>query len=265
MSIVILVGGNSAAGNPEHRYLVGEFVSHFGDQVTRVVTAEPVSRPVHQRLTRMLKRGNYRERIARLRYPGGYGPDAADLQQLLLPQETTPLMPGGDRCVHVDSHNGAACEAILDEDKPEVIVVYGTRIIRSNIFERASRITLNMHTGLSPFYRGDSTLFWPVYYDDPERLGVTVHELVASIDGGDIAATVPVVYQQGDREADLFAKGVKAGTAAYIDCVQSALNGTLTCQPQDLSQGREFSWTDRTVAAELQVLEHLDQWAASPS
>lgn len=265
MSIVILVGGASVQGNPEHRYLVSAFLERFGDNVTRVISAQPVVRPAGLRLKRMLKRGNYIERFARWRYPGGYGPDAADLQRLLLPAEQEPQMPDLARCVQVPSHNGPECEAILEADKPDVIVVYGTAIIRSNIFEKSGTITLNMHTGLSPYYRGDSTLFWPVYHDDAEHLGVTVHELVASVDGGAIAATSPVMYEVGDTEADLFAKGVKAGTALYLDAVQSALDGTLSCQPQELSQGREFRWIQRTVAAEKKVLAQLDRWASAKS
>lgn len=265
MSIVILVGGNSPQGNPEHRYLVNAFLHRFPDQITRVVSAEPLARPLGQRLKRLIKRGDYAERFARYRYPGGYGPDSAKLQELLLPEEREPIMPGGDRHVHVDSHNGAQCEAILDQDKPDVIVVYGTRIIRANIFERARLITLNMHTGLSPWYRGDSTLFWPVHNDEPDKLGVTVHELVASVDGGAIAATAQVAYERGDQEVDLFAKGVQAGTQLYLDCVQAALDGTLICQPQDLSLGREYSWRHRTVAAEKQVLERLSNWAQAAS
>jgi len=261
MSIVILVGGDAETGNPEHRYLVGAFLERFGNQVTRIVTAAPVKRPVTTRLKRLIKRGNFRERLARMRYPGGYGPDSQELQALLLPDELQPIMPGGERCIHVDSHNGRECQAILDADKPKVIVVYGTRIIKPCIFDRASIVTLNMHTGLSPFYRGDSTLFWPVYFNDPDNLGVTVHQLVASIDGGDIAATAPVHYDRGDSEADLFAKGVKAGTAVYLDAVQAALDNTLALQPQDLSQGKEFSWIHRTVAAERAVLKQLNSWA----
>lgn len=262
MSIVILVGGTSVEGNPEHRYLVGAFLDRFGDKVTRVVSAEPIVRPVGLRIKRMLKRGNYLERFARWRYPGGYGPDAAELQRLLLPEEPKPVMPGLARCVQVRTHNGPECEAILNEDKPDIIVVYGTSIIKSNIFEKAGIITLNMHTGLSPYYRGDSTLFWPVYHNDAEHLGVTVHELVASVDGGAIAATAPVMYETGDTEAQLFAKGVKAGTELYLDAVQAALDGTLNCQPQNLSLGREFRWIHRTVAAEKQVLAQLNQWAS---
>ncbi len=261
MSIVILTGGASAQGNPEHRYLVDAFLERFGHQVTRIITAEPVTRSLNERLLRTLKRGNYKERLARYRYPGGYGPSEQDLQKRLRPHETEPTMPGDARRSHVQSHNSAECKAILEQEKPSVIVVYGTRIIQRHIFECASIITLNMHTGLSPFYRGDSTLFWPVYYNEPEKLGVTVHELVESVDGGAIAATAPVNYDIGDTEADLFAKGVKAGTAIYLDCVAAALDNSLELTPQDLSAGQEFKWIDRTVASEQQVLAQLEQWA----
>ena len=259
-----MVGGSTAAGNPEHRYLVDAFIERFGELVTHVITAEPLKRPIGERLVRMLKRGNYRERLARFRYPGGYGPDEADLQRLLRPDEAEPTMPGGSRRVHVPDHNGPECEALLKKAKPEVIVVYGTRILRSNVFSQSRIITLNMHTGLSPWYRGDSTLFWPVYYDDHEKLGVTVHELVDSIDGGKIANTVRVKYETGDHEADLFAKGVIAGTAIYLEAVQSALDGTLRCKEQDLSLGREFRWKHRTVDAERKVLARLAVWEKTP-
>lgn len=260
VSIVILVGGSSPDGNAEHRFLVNAFLDHFGDSVTRIVTAEPVKRSFGTRLRRMLKRGNYAERLARWRYPGGYGPDPDDLQHLLEPGNRQAQMPGGSRRAHVPSHNSPECEAILTEDQPDVIVVYGTAIIRSNIFSKARIITLNMHTGLSPWYRGDSTLFWPVYFNEPDKLGVTVHQLVESVDGGAIAATAAVDYEPGDREAELFAKGVRAGTRLYLDSVAAALDGSLECQPQDLSIGREFRWKDRTVAAERQVIARFEQW-----
>jgi len=263
MSIVILVGGNSEHGNAEHRYLVRQFIDRFGDQVARVITAKPSARPMGTRIKRLLKRGNYAERLARAVYRGGYGPDPGKVQQLLLPEENTPLMPGADRLSVVSSHNGEACRALVHDAKPRVLVVYGTAILHAPIFSIASDITLNMHTGLSPYYRGDSTLFWPVYYNDPDLLGVTVHKLVESVDGGDIAATARVKYSPGDTEAHLFAKGVKAGTALYLDAVQQALDGTLICTPQDLSAGREFSWTHRTVAAERKVLAQLRSWESA--
>lgn len=262
MSIVLLVGGTSEHGNVQHRYLVGRFLEHFDEQISCIISARARQDPLGTRFKRMVRRGNYAERLARARYPGGYGPTEQALQSLLLPDESDPIMPGGKRCQVVDSHNSAQCEAILEQYKPTVIAVYGTAIIKANIFTRAQSITLNMHTGLSPYYRGDSTLFWPVYYNDPHNLGVTVHELVESVDGGAIAATAPVIYEPGDTEANLFAKGVMAGTQIYVQAVQQALEGTLTLTPQDLSLGREFRWIHRTVDAERRVIAQLQQWAA---
>lgn len=261
MSIVILLGGSDANGNAEHRYLAQQFLDRFGDKVSRIICANPPARPIHKRLQRLIKRGNFAERIARARYQGSYGPDAEHLRQLLLPEEQTPQMPGGDKVSVVTSHNSEHCQQLIAEAKPDVIVVYGTAIIHEPTFSLSKLITLNMHTGLSPFYRGDSTLFWPVYFDDPEHLGVTVHELVASVDGGDVASTAHIRYEKGDTEAHLFCKGVKAGTSLYLEAVEQALNGTLRCHPQDLSIGREFSWRHRTIAAEHQVLAQLRRWA----
>ena len=260
MSIVILVGGTSEHGNVEHRYLVTQMLQRFGDGISHIVTRRPPERPVHKRLQSMLKRGNFKERFARARFSGGYGPEACDLQPLLLPDETTAHMPGGDKVVVVSSHNGDDCQALIEAANPKVVVVYGTAIIRGPVLNLASQITLNMHTGLSPYYRGDSTLFWPVYYDDPSHLGVTIHKLAESVDGGDIAATARVDYEKGDTEAHLFAKAVKAGTSLYLKAVEDALEGSVKLTPQDLSTGREFRWQHRTVAAEHRVAETLSRW-----
>ena len=260
MSIVILVGGSCEQGNAEHRYLVTQFLEHFGDKVSQIITTRPTARPLRTRIRRLIKRGNYIERIQRARYKGGYGPEAHDVRKLLLPQETIAEMPGGDRVTMVSSHNSEECISLIRSMRPSVIVVYGTAILHEPIFDLASQVTLNMHTGLSPYYRGDSTLFWPVYFNDPERMGVTIHKLVASVDGGDIAATATVSYEPGDTEAHLFSKAVKAGTKLYLTAVEQALAGTLNCTAQDLSIGKEFSWLHRTVASEHKVLSQLAQW-----
>ena len=44
----------------------------------------------------------------------------------------------------------------------------------------------NIHGGLSPWYRGGVTHFWPSYLLEPEYTGMTLHELTNDIDGGGI-------------------------------------------------------------------------------
>ena len=261
MSIVILVGGTSSNGNAEHRYLVDAFLRRYGDKVTRIITCEPQPRPLITRVKRALKRGNYRERFARARFGKGYGPDGDLLAHCLFGDSAMDSMPGGEKISTVSSHNSTECVELLNAEQPEVIVVYGTAILKPHIFTKAKQVTLNMHTGLSPHYRGDSTLFWPIYYNDPDHLGVTVHKLVADVDGGDIVYTGLVEYQCGDGEAELFAKGVKVGTELYLQAVQDVFDSTIVYHPQDLSTGREFRWIHRTVDAEKTVLENLERWA----
>ncbi len=261
MSIVILVGGQSTEGNYEHRYLVQAFLQKFGDQVQQIITAEPEQRSIMTKIKRTLKRGQYRERVARAFYNKPYGPADDGLGRALFGNNRLEQMPGDDRKISVPSHNGPECDALLEKIKPDVIVVYGTRIIRSHIFQRARKATLNMHTGLSPFYRGDSTLFWPIYYNEPDRLGVTVHKLVTEVDGGDIVFTGKIDYTRGDTETELFAKGVQTGTKLYLQAVQNVLDNTIIYHQQDLSLGREFRWVNRTIAAERQVLATLECWA----
>lgn len=261
MSIVILVGGTSTDANPEHRYLVQHFLDHFGDQVTGIITTNPVRYTLKQKIQRQIKRGQYIERVRRFFYNRQHPSSLSTLETHLFTENAPHTVPGGDRVHAVSGHNAPDCIALLKKLAPDVIVVYGTAIIREQVVEQARIITLNMHTGLSPWYRGDSTLFWPVYYNQKDKLGVTVHQLAPTVDGGDIAYTGLVEYSVGDDEAAIFAKGVRIGTALYLQAVDEALAGTLTLHPQDLSVGREFRWIHRTVDAERKVKKTLREWA----
>ena len=261
MSIVILVGGRSREGNYEHRYLVEQFLQAFTDQVKCVITTDPVQRSVAEKIRRTLKRGNYAERVRRALYNRSHSFDESVMAETLFPQGAPQQMPGAERVTVVPGHNSDECAQLIKKLDPEVIVVYGTMIIHEHISVLAKNCTLNMHTGLSPYYRGDSTLFWPVYYNQKDKLGVTVHKLVPEVDAGGIVSTGLVTYETGDSEDHIFAKGVKTGTRLYIEAVKAALEKTIVFHKQDLALGKEFRWLDRTVAAEKQVKKILRQWA----
>ena len=115
MSIVILVGGTSLNGNAEHRYLVNAFLNEFGDQVDAIVTCDPQPSPLTTRLKRAVKRGNFRERIARAKWGKGYGPDGDLLSNALFADSPVDKMPGGDKVHVMSSHNSAECEALMEK------------------------------------------------------------------------------------------------------------------------------------------------------
>ena len=69
---------------------------------------------------------------------------------------------------------------------PEFIITYGCSIISDYFLETILAKKINVHLGLSPYYRGTGTNFWPVYNGEMEFCGVTFHKLTSQIDGGKI-------------------------------------------------------------------------------
>ena len=104
------------------------------------------------------------------------------------------------------------CQALLDELQPDIIITYGTLIIRPAIIAKAKCSMINMHTGLSPNYRGSDTIFWPLHNEEPEFIGVTIHRVDTGINSGAILRTAHPDIGADDDEHTLFAKAVQVGT-----------------------------------------------------
>jgi len=138
MSIVILVGGRTNDGNPEHRFLVDQFLQAFPEEVKCIVTTNPAQRSLSEKIKRTVKRGGYLEKLRRIIYNRQNPGDDRPLSELLFPQGDPSQMPGAERVTVVDGHNSQECVELLQKLQPKVIVVYGTAIIRDHIASLAS-------------------------------------------------------------------------------------------------------------------------------
>ena len=73
----------------------------------------------------------------------------------------------------------------------EIFVVYGSSWIKGDICNFLEKNnTINIHLGISPYYRGSGTTFWPVYDKNYKYVGATIHKLVKKLDAGKIIYTV---------------------------------------------------------------------------
>ena len=179
------------------------------------------------------------------------------LARILFPASDWEQALPGNLLRRVPSLNGAEALALLDELRPDIIAVYGTPLIRPPVMTKARRAVLNMHTGISPRYRGADTVFWPLHNREPEWIGTTVHQLDAGVDSGPVLAVVRPAIEPADDEGSLFAKCVAVGARAYADAIAGVAAGAATPLPQDLAAGREYRFVDRTVAAERRVRHAL--------
>jgi len=240
------------ADGVEHRYVVNRLC--LGLKIDGIVVDERVRLPSLRRAFRGGAAGGI-SRLARELLRRAIR-DAERREQALrriLGEELTRDFIEQDRLVRVQGVNSAeAIDAVADL-RPDLLLVYGTSIVGDEMLEQARDVALNLHTGISPFYRGTDCEFWPVVNREPERIGATVHECTAAVDGGRIFATARADWRKEDGLHELFARAVAKGADLYLETVRLYLESDLTGIPQDLSAGREYRGHMRTLVPELKA------------
>ena len=89
--------------------------------------------------------------------------------------------------IYVDNINDDRVRNILQIEKPDLVFVFGTAIIKSNILkENENTRFINIHFSILPKYRGAKPEFWALYNYDFKFVGVTIHLLDYNIDSGPI-------------------------------------------------------------------------------
>ncbi|GJL63104.1 MAG: hypothetical protein NPIRA04_17580 [Nitrospirales bacterium] len=69
---------------------------------------------------------------------------------------------------------------------PDLLIAYGCSIIKEPLLSFFQRRFLNVHLGLSPYYRGSGTNFWPLVNGEPEYVGATFMYIDAGVDTGEV-------------------------------------------------------------------------------
>lgn len=85
------------------------------------------------------------------------------------------------------------------ELNPELIIVNGTRIISKNILESTDKFFINMHSGITPKYRGVHGAYWALVNNDKENCGVTIHVVDKGIDTGKIIGQTRIFPTKSDN------------------------------------------------------------------
>ena len=116
--------------------------------------------------------------------------------------------------------------------KPDVLLVYGTNLIRDPLLSTFSGRIVNLHLGLSPYYRGTATNFYPLLNEEPEYVGATIHQIDAGIDSGPILAQVRPRIVAGDQPHTIGCKAILAGVNRMASIVADWHAGRLTPVPQ---------------------------------
>lgn len=71
--------------------------------------------------------------------------------------------------------------------KSDIYIVFGSSFIKGNLIDfLIKKKAINIHAGVSPYYRGTACNFWALYDGNSHLVGATIHLLSKGLDSGPI-------------------------------------------------------------------------------
>ena len=83
------------------------------------------------------------------------------------------------------SVNDPRARQIAEEFSPDLILVFGTSLLRKRWFGLETPI-VNSHLGIIPRYRGWMSWFWAVLEENFDSVGISIHYVTRIADGGEL-------------------------------------------------------------------------------
>lgn len=124
--------------------------------------------------------------------------------------------------------------------RPDYILLYGTGILNAKWCETFSGRIINLHLGVSPYYRGSATLFWPFYNNEMEYVGTTVHLASVDVDAGDILKIVYADIEPQDNYYDITYKLIRKSIHAIPDILHDYHEDKIAPKKQDISKRKHY-------------------------
>ncbi|WP_079477811.1 formyltransferase family protein [Halobacillus salinus] len=106
----------------------------------------------------------------------------------------------------------------------DYFIVFGASYIKGALCDwLVSRGAINIHMGISPYYRGNSCNFWAIHDGRPDLVGATIHRLGKGLDSGEMLfhALPPVGV------TDPFKLGMEAVNSAQKSLVHTIDTGEI--------------------------------------
>lgn len=127
-------------------------------------------------------------------------------------------------------------EKIVSEiigQEPDLLVCYGSSLVKSNLLNVFEGRFLNVHLGLSPYYRGSGTNVWPLINNEPEMVGATFMYIDAGIDTGKIIHQIKADIFIGDSPHSIGNRLIRKMTETYAEIIANFENLKDVKQPND--------------------------------
>tara|TARA_B100000212_G_C27341375_1_gene519369 strand:+ start:561 stop:1343 length:783 start_codon:yes stop_codon:yes gene_type:complete len=127
----------------------------------------------------------------------------------------------------------------LDSD---LYIIFGSSFIKGWLVDYLiEKRAINIHIGLSPYYRGSSCNFWAMYDQNPEYVGATIHRLSKGLDSGDIFFHCLPNMENTHNPFDFTMQSVKVAHSAIIEKIKT--NEILSMESIKQNRNKEIRYT----------------------
>lgn len=190
MSIVFICGSH-----PRHAYLARAlaatgYLSHLIIETREEHTPEPPRSLNKEQRKMFLHHFNERERVEKLFFGECLWPEIPTIR------------------ISKDELDSNDVREIIAKYASDLLISYGCHKLSDETVNCAPCHRWNCHGGLSPWYKGAITHFWPSYMLEPQMTGMTVHKLTQKLDGGDVIHQCCAPLIRGDTLHQLAARAV---------------------------------------------------------
>jgi len=118
-----------------------------------------------------------------------------------------------------DDLNSAKILKKVKEFNADLCMIFGVNLILDPVLSELPKNKINIHLGLSPWYKGGATLFWPFYFLQPNYAGVTIHQITKNADEGEIIHQFVPKLDFGDTIHDVGVKCVIKTKAEIVKVI----------------------------------------------
>lgn len=135
--------------------------------------------------------------------------------------------------------------SIVDDimrSSPDLIICYGCSLIKSSIISQFSKRIVNVHLGLSPYYRGAGTNIWPFINDELDLVGATFMHMDQGVDTGEVIHQLRANIHPGDDVHTICNRLIMDMTQTSVELIKKF--DRMEKMPQINARGRYYRSDD---------------------
>ena len=140
--------------------------------------------------------------------------------------------------------------------KSDIYIVCGSSYIKGELIDfLVKKKAINIHAGVSPYYRGTDCNFWALYDGNPHLVGSTIHLLSKGLDNG------PMLYHaMSNLKTNPFEYSMSTVKSAFYSIAERIKDGSiLTIKPIVQDKVKEIRYTKKVDFNEDAVKEYFDK------